>query len=97
MSGPWCSQLLAIQAVDVDVEATRERTVTYDALPLRRWRGQLTPSKSSPSSRWRGITVTSSISQRKATSGGVNPGGSGNAIVLRPLVECREDALMQNA
>jgi hypothetical protein len=33
VSGPWCSQLLAIQAVDVDVETTRERTVTYDALP----------------------------------------------------------------
>lgn len=42
---------------------------------------QLTPSSSSPSSRWRGITVTISISHRNAVSGGVNPGGSGNAIV----------------
>jgi len=82
VSGPWCSQLLAIQAVDVDVEATREDGDIRCAAALCRWRGQLTPSKSSPSSRWRGITVTSSISQRKATSGGVNPGGSGNAIVL---------------
>ena len=30
---------------------------------------------------WRGMTVTSSISQRKAISGGVRPGGRGRAIV----------------
>ena len=40
----------------------------------------LTPSSCSPSSRWRGITVTSSISQRKAVSGGVRPEGRGSAI-----------------
>ena len=44
---------------------------------------QLTPSSSSPSSRWRGITVTISISHRNAVSGGVKPGGSGKAIVLK--------------
>lgn len=44
-------------------------------------RFSLTPSSSSPSSLWRGITVTSSISQRKPTSLGVRPGGSGRAIV----------------
>lgn len=42
---------------------------------------QLTASSSSPSSRWRGITVTISISHRKAVSGGVKPGGSGKAIM----------------
>jgi len=41
---------------------------------------QLTPSSSSPSSRCRGMTVTISISQRKAISGGVKPGGNGKAI-----------------
>jgi hypothetical protein len=30
----------------------------------------------------RGITVTSSISQRKAISGGVRPGGSGRAMMI---------------
>ena len=34
------------------------------------------------SRRWRGMTVTSSISQRKATSAGVRPCGSGEAIAL---------------
>jgi len=34
------------------------------------------------SRRWRGITVTLSISQRKATSAGVKPGGRGSAIVF---------------
>lgn len=34
----------------------------------------LTPSSSRVSSRWRGITVTSSISQINATSAGVRPG-----------------------
>lgn len=33
------------------------------------------------SRRWRGMTVTSSISARKADSGGVRPGGRGRAIV----------------
>lgn len=40
-----------------------------------------TASRSMLSSRWRGTTVTSSISARKATSGWVRPGGSGSAIV----------------
>ena len=44
---------------------------------------RLTPSSWSPSSRWRGITVTSSISHRNAVSGGVKPGGNGRAIVQR--------------
>jgi hypothetical protein len=42
---------------------------------------ELTPSKSRLSSFWRGITVTISISQRKATSVGERPGGRGNAMV----------------
>ena len=42
---------------------------------------QLTPSSWSPSSRWRGITVTISISHRNAVSGGVRPDGSGKAMV----------------
>ena len=42
---------------------------------------QLTPSNWSPSSRWRGITVTISISHRNAVSGGVRPEGSGKAMV----------------
>jgi hypothetical protein len=41
---------------------------------------QLTPSSCSASRRCRGITVTNSISQRNATSGGDRPGGRGNAI-----------------
>jgi hypothetical protein len=45
------------------------------------WRGRHTPSSSSRSSRWRGITVTSSISHRNAISGGVSPGGRGNAMI----------------
>lgn len=40
----------------------------------------VTPSSSSESRRWRGITVTISISHRKATSAGVRPGFSGNAM-----------------
>jgi len=42
---------------------------------------QLTPSSWRLSSLWRGITVTNSISQRKATSDGVKPGGRGSAMV----------------
>jgi len=46
------------------------------------WRGQvLTPRRFRLSSRWRGITVTISISQRKATSIGVKPVCRGNAMV----------------
>jgi hypothetical protein len=41
----------------------------------------LTPNRSRDSSRWRGKTVTSSISQRKATSAGVKPRGRGRAIL----------------
>jgi hypothetical protein len=43
-------------------------------------RGTHTPSNESASSRCRGTMVTSSISHRKAISGGVKPGGSGNAM-----------------
>ena len=43
--------------------------------------GALTPSNCRPSRRWRGTIVTSSISQRKAVSGGVRPGGRGWAMV----------------
>jgi hypothetical protein len=42
---------------------------------------QLTPSNCRPSSLCRGITVTSSISHKNATSEGVNPGGKGNAMI----------------
>lgn len=45
------------------------------------WRGRLTPSNSNLSSFCRGMTVTSSISHRNAISGGVKPGGSGNAMI----------------
>lgn len=45
--------------------------------------GVLTASKSKLSSFWRGTTVTISISQRKATSVGVRPGGKGNAMFDR--------------
>lgn len=50
----------------------------------------LTPRRSRLSSRWRGITVTISISQRKATSIGVKPGCRGNAMVnwLRFVSSC---------
>jgi hypothetical protein len=41
----------------------------------------ITPSRLRLSSFWRGMTVTISISQRKATSAGASPGGRGNAIV----------------
>ena len=44
--------------------------------------GALTPNSCKPSSRWRGMIVTSSISQRKAVSGGVRPEGRGRAIVI---------------
>lgn len=40
-----------------------------------------TPRRDRPGSRWRAIMVTSSISQRKAVSGGVRPGGRGRAMV----------------
>jgi hypothetical protein len=46
---------------------------------------QLTPSNCKLSSLCRGITVTSSISQRNATSDGINPGGKGRAITLNSL------------
>jgi hypothetical protein len=42
---------------------------------------ELTLNNFNPSSFWRGTMVTSSISQMKAISGGVSPGGRGNAIV----------------
>lgn len=43
--------------------------------------GARTPRSSSRSSLWRGMTVTSSISHKNAISGGVSPGGRGNAMV----------------
>ena len=42
----------------------------------------LTPRSSSASSRWRGTTVTSSISHRNATSGGVRPGDIKRSILI---------------
>jgi hypothetical protein len=65
---------------------------TCVVMSLRRiWRGVCgalhTPNNSSPSSLWRGITVTSSISHRNAISGGVSPGGRGNAMLA---TRCRE-------
>ena len=50
-------------------------------LRCRCYRRKLTPNSSSRSSFWRGITVTNSISPRKASSFGVSPGGKGSAIV----------------
>lgn len=41
----------------------------------------LTLSRSMLSRRWRGTIVTSSISQRKATSAGTRPDGRGKAMV----------------
>lgn len=51
------------------------------------WWGLHTPRSSRPSSLWRGMTVTSSISHKNAISGGVKPGGRGNAIMLRRVLE----------
>lgn len=54
----------------------------YEALGLRgAWWGRRTDSRLRLSSLCRGITVTVSISQRKATSAGVRPAGSGSAMV----------------
>lgn len=39
--------------------------------------GRLTPNNSRPARRWRGITVTDSISQRKATSEALRPALNG--------------------
>lgn len=47
---------------------------------------ELTLSSSMLSSRWRGMTVTSSISARKETSAGVRPGGSGSAIAMTGIL-----------
>ena len=47
---------------------------------VRGFRARLTPSNCSPSSFWRGMMVTCSISHRKAVSGGVRPGGKGSAM-----------------
>lgn len=60
------------------------RFVVYVELGWRR--AQLTPSRLSPSSRWRGMTVTISISQRKAVSEGVRPGGSSKAMVEQDII-----------
>lgn len=45
-----------------------------------------TPKRSRLSSRWRGMMETSSISHKNATSGGVRPGGRGNAMVV--ILQC---------
>lgn len=42
---------------------------------------QLTERSSMLSSRWRGTTVTSSISHKNATSEGIKPGGRGKAML----------------
>lgn len=42
------------------------------------------------SSRWRGTTVTISISARKATSAWVRPGGSGSAMVCDDASGCEQ-------
>jgi hypothetical protein len=47
--------------------------------------GELTERRFRLSSRWRGTTVTISISQRKATSTGVRPACRGNAIIISGL------------
>lgn len=57
------------------------RYLTIDQRDDKSLWAQLTPSSWSPSSRWRGITVTISISHKNAVSGGVKPGGNGKAIV----------------
>lgn len=51
----------------------------YDAM---RCDAILTPSNSSFSSRWRGITVTNSISHRKVISEATSPRGNGNAMLV---------------
>ena len=50
--------------------------------------GELTERRLRLSSRWRGTTVTISISQRKATSIGVRPACRGNAIIILGCVSC---------
>lgn len=63
----------------------RALSSVLEGVPLQagttRW-DALTERRSMPSSRWRGTTVTSSISLRKETSEGTSPVGSGNAIVV---------------
>lgn len=61
----------------VDQERVFAQDIRVQVCGLER----LTPSNESPVRRCRGITVTSSISQRKATSVGMSPGLSGRAIV----------------
>jgi hypothetical protein len=64
----------------------------------RGWRGQrLTPSRFKLSSLWRGTTVTSSISQRKATSIGVKPGCKGNAMMVGILCFVRAERDLEDA
>jgi hypothetical protein len=50
-----------------------------------RWRGERTERRLRLSRRWRGTTVTISISQRKATSIGVRPAWRGNAMFVGSL------------
>lgn len=74
MSIPW--RLCRYMCSSRGSQAIYVRVVGHAQGASRR----LTPSNSSPSSRCRGTTVTVSISQRKATSGGVKPGGKGSAM-----------------
>lgn len=68
-----------MKSVDRDEGIEKNYAKTY---LINDWRGQLTERRLRLSSLCRGITVTNSISHKKATSGGVSPGGSGSAIVV---------------
>jgi hypothetical protein len=91
--GAWV--LAQSRAENRDIQSAAVVDIEYEVGGV-----QLTPRSCSASSRCRGITVTSSISQRNATSGGVKPGGRGNAIVFcgtlvvvggRDWERCRRD------
>lgn len=71
----WC---WALWGADVSHSPARGAEVT--ATRPTHGVSTLTPNRSILSSLWRGTTVTSSISQRKATSEGVRPAGKGRAI-----------------
>lgn len=75
----------------VAISAIVLHKTTYGGLVVGCWRGIRTPRSSSPSSLWRGMIVMSSISHRKAISGGVSPGGRGNAMLRRVTctLDCR--------
>ena len=75
--------VVTVAGLDPDIElvSSNPTTTTRDVFDVRwlLW-GELTPSRFIASSRCRGMMVTVSISQRKATSDGVNPGGNGKAM-----------------